>query len=552
MVMNGMRKLGAVLLGVMLAASSLGGTAALAQDDGEIERPDGWDETSHGDTAEPDYDVVFPQDAVNTITITIDPAEWQAMLDDMTALYGEFGAGGGAGGPGGGMPQGGQMPQGGDGQGGPQGGERPEDGPQDGMPQDGQMPPGGDGVQGAPQNGEMPQPPDGAGNPGAMDGAGMGAASSSEDPMWVAVDVTFDGETWTNVGMRFKGNSSLSGTWRSGSYKLPFKLDFDQFEDDYPEIDNQRFYGFKQISFSSNWGDESMLHEKVAADVFRDAGIPSANTAFYAVYVNYGEGPVYFGLYTAVEVVDDTVIEAQFSDDSGNLYKPEGDGAAFVEGTFDEATFEKKSNEDEADYSDILALFDALHADTRLTDPETWRSSLEAVFNADDFVHWLAVNTVIQNWDTYGTMAHNYYLYHDPETGQLTWIPWDNNEALTDRSGGGMGGPGGSGGTPSLDMDSLGDEWPLIRYLLDDPVYHDLYVGYVEDTIEGAFAPAKMEATYQTLHDLIAPYVTGETGTTSATAVDADAFAASLDELIAHVNARYAAAQDYIASQTAG
>ena len=41
------------------------------------------------------------------------------------------------------------------------------------------------------------------------------------------------------------------------SYKLPFKLDFDEFEDTYPEIDDQRFYGFKQLSFSSNCSDPS-------------------------------------------------------------------------------------------------------------------------------------------------------------------------------------------------------------------------------------------------------------------------------------------------------
>jgi len=67
---------------------------------------------------------------------------------------------------------------------------------------------------------------------------------------------------------------------------------------------------------------------------------------------------VYFGLYTAVEVVDDTVIGTQFADDSGNVYKPEGTGATFAEGTFDEASFDKQTNEDEADYSDILALFE--------------------------------------------------------------------------------------------------------------------------------------------------------------------------------------------------
>ena len=64
----------------------------------------------------------------------------------------------------------------------------------------------------------------------------------------------------------------------------------------------------------------------------------------------------------------------------------------------------------------------------------------------------------------------------------------------------------------SLDLESVGSDWPLIRYLMDDPVYHEIYVQYVEETINSAFEPAKMTAAYQTLYDLIAPYVVGESG----------------------------------------
>jgi spore coat protein CotH len=63
-------------------------------------------------------------------------------------------------------------------------------------------------------------------------------------------------------------------------------------------------------------------------------------------------------------------------------------------------------------------------------------------------------------------MSHNYFLYADPETDQLTWIPWDNNHALF-----GMG----MRGALSLSLDEVTEQWPLIRYLLDDPIYHAQY-----------------------------------------------------------------------------
>ncbi|MBK9125833.1 MAG: CotH kinase family protein [Chloroflexi bacterium] len=498
---------------------------AAAQD---VERPEGWDDYSHSNDTDPDYAVVFPQDAVNTITITIDPDTWQAMLDDMTGLYGEFGARQQVGGPRIDRAQPGEPP----------GGQPPADNVQ--RPQD---PGGGFGVR--------------------------GMSFADENPIWVAVNLEYNGQTWTNVGMRFKGNSSLASTWGSGIYKLPFKLDFDEFEDDYPEIDNQRFYGFKQLSFSSNWSDDSLLREKVTADVFREAGVPAAQTAFYAVYIDYGEGPVYFGLYTAVEVIEDTVIDTQFEDNDGNVYKPEGTGATFAAGTFDEDSFDKETNEEEADYSDILALYDALHADTRQSDPAAWRAGLEAVFDVDGFLLWMAANTVAQNWDTYGQMSHNYYLYNDPATGLLTWIPWDNNMALGDGMGGGRGGfPGNQGGegrvlraagpglvtadgAASFEKTGVTEQWPLIRFLMDDPMYHNTYVEYVDQVSTGAFEPVKMQATYEALHALIAPYVVGENGERAgySNLSSSDAFSAALDQLIQHAQTRFTLAQEYVAAE---
>ena len=480
----------------------------------ETTRPEGWSDYSHSNDTDPVYEVVFPQDEVNTITITISPENWQAMQADMTNLFGEFGTQEERG-----NRLGGNQP--------PNGGVRPEGGPPANNGADGNQPPNG---------GVRPE----GGPPANNGGFGGGNLSfSEEDPIWVTADITFEDETWTNVGFRYKGNSTLVGGWGSGSLKLGFKLNFDKFEDDYPEIDNQRFYGFDELSFSSNYRDTSYLHEKVAADLFRDAGIPSAQTAFYAVYMNYGEGDVYIGLYTAVEEIDDTVLDTQFSDNDGNLYKPEGTGAGFAAGTFDEASFEKKTNEDEADYSDILALFDALHDETRITDATMWRTNLESVLNVDEFVHWLAVNTLIQNWDTYGSMAHNYYLYNDPSTELLTWIPWDNNEAL---SAGGRNTTG-----DSLDLTTIGDEWPLISFLMNDPVYYDLYVTYLEETSQTVFNPEDMVGTYQTLHTLISPYVTGEaTGSPDMELVSVDTFNNSLNQLIEHVNQRYTLAQQYI------
>jgi spore coat protein H len=65
------------------------------------------------------------------------------------------------------------------------------------------------------------------------------------------------------------------------------------------------------------------------------------------------------------------------------------------------------------------------------------KSAGKPFFDRDVFLKYLAVNTIIQNWDTYGRMTHNYYLYNNPDNNLLTWIPWDNNEALQNSKMGG-------------------------------------------------------------------------------------------------------------------
>ena len=368
-------------------------------------------------------------------------------------------------------------------------------------------------------------------------GGSPGLIETDDNPIFVPGEVYYEGKQWYRVGLRFKGNSSLQSSWQSGILKLSFKMDFDEFEDEYPQIDDQRFYGFKKFSLKNNYADASLMREKVGSDIFRNAGVASSRTAFYTLYVDHGDGPEYFGLYTLVEEVDNTVIKTQFSDDNGNVYKPDGTGAAFAEATFSESVFEKKTNEDEADWTDIINLFSALHADTRTTDPATWRNDLEAVFDTETFLKYLAVNTTIQNWDTYGRMTHNYYLYNNPENNLLTWIPWDNNEAFQ---------TGKNGGAHALNFSGLSSStWPLIGFLYADPVYKAKYDAFLQEVIDGSFNANTMSSLYDTYAALIEPFATSErSGFTFLNSVAS--FQSAVSTLKSHAVSRNSAVENYL------
>ncbi|MFK8008235.1 MAG: CotH kinase family protein [Saprospiraceae bacterium] len=368
-------------------------------------------------------------------------------------------------------------------------------------------------------------------------GSGGGLLETDENPIFVPGDVYYNGKQWYKVGLRFKGNSSLQSSWGSGILKLSFKMDFDEFEDEYPQIENQRFYGFKKFSLKNNYNDVSQLREKVGSDIFRNAGLASPHTSFYTLYVDHGDGPEYFGLYTLVEEVDNTVIKTQFSNNDGNLYKPDGTGASFAEGTFSEDVFEKKTNEDEADWADIKNLFSVLHDDSRTTNPSVWRSDLEAIFDTETFLKYLAVNTVIQNWDTYGIMTHNYFLYNNPDNNLLTWIPWDNNEALQ---------TGKRGGSHALNFSGLSSsDWPLIGFLYSDDVYKAKYDAYVLEVAVNTFNASEMESLYTSYAALIESYVIAErVGFTFSNS--AANFQSAISTLKNHAVSRASAVNDYL------
>ena len=458
--------------------------------------PEGWTEATHSNDVDPDYETVFPQDDVNRIEITIAPDDWEAMQANAEELLGSSGGEPGDAGPGAARPR-------------PDGGRLP---PRD-MAQDG---------------GDAPVAP---GIPGFVD-------ATSDNPMWVPATVEFNGITWTDVGVRYKGNSSLRSGWSSGSTKLPLKLDFDEFEDDNPAIEDQRFYGFKQLSLSNAFADATYVRDALTSDILAEAGLPVAETAFYEVIIDYGEGPVDLGLYVAIEVIDDTAIDRYFDDDSGNIYEGDGPGVSLAENTYDWITtsFQKENNEEEADWGDIENLYDVLHSEERLSDPDAWRDNLEAVFNVDGFLEWLAIGSVLEHWDRYGQMSHNFYVYDDPETGQLNWISWDHNEVLQ----GSDGSRGDSRRTVSLDRSEVGTDWPLIRYLLDDHEYMDRYVGYLEESIVGSCDPESLEERCLEMAELIRPYVTEES--------NEDYFDTAVQQLIDRCYARYDEAFTFLAA----
>ena len=348
-------------------------------------------------------------------------------------------------------------------------------------------------------------------------------------------NVTINGETVGNVAIRTKGNNSLTSVANSDSDRYSFKLDFDYYDD------NGSYYGLKKLCLNNNYSDNSSMREYISYQIMGEMGLDVPECAYSHITVNGEE----WGLYLAVEPVDEVFLAAHFADATGDLYKPEGmgyTGADLVYNGDDISAYtglNLKTNLNSSDGKEILALMQALE------DGE----GLEEVLDVEKALKYIAANVALANFDSYlGMTTHNFYLYE--ENGRFTIIPWDMNLAFGGFGGGevdiyeptkqSMGGFGGGDkrkdkqdndavtnatesteaqadannqpqppdnadmwGMPSMDS----GEKPLVTTLLENETYRSMYEGYLQELAEKYFTQEYMTELVTKIHDLIAPYV---------------------------------------------
>jgi hypothetical protein len=252
----------------------------------------------------------------------------------------------------------------------------------------------------------------------------------------VEADAVIFGERVRRIGLRMKGNASLAASGEKKSWVL----DFNAFDE------RQKFHNLSALLLHNNFGDPSLLREKLGYDLMAFAGVPGGFTAFVEVWVDVAGDAAparYLGIYLLVERPDRAYLANRFGrrNDGGNLYKAD---AFFEQGAADLAyygdtieryprprgriAYRKMTNEEEADYADIINLTTVIDGVDYAT-PEEFAAALEPVFNVDGFLRYMAVTWVTLNLDSYPYTGNNYYLYHDPGSGRFEWLAWDLNSS---------------------------------------------------------------------------------------------------------------------------
>lgn len=147
-------------------------------------------------------------------------------------------------------------------------------------------------------------------------------------------DVEINGTTFYRVGIRPKGNTSLTSIASDPTTdRYSFKLEFDHY------VDGQSCFGLDKLILNNNYADATNMKEALIYDMYQYLGADASLYNYAKISVN-GE---YWGVYLALEAVEDSFMLRNYGAQSGKLYKPDsmniGGGKDFGDFNADDMDF---------------------------------------------------------------------------------------------------------------------------------------------------------------------------------------------------------------------
>ncbi len=375
-------------------------------------------------------------------------------------------------------------------------------------------------------------------------------------------DVEINGEMFYHVGIRPKGNTSLTAIASDPETdRYSFKLEFDQY------VQGQSCYGLDKLILNNNYADATNMKEALIYDMYQYLNVDASLYNYARISVN-GE---YWGVYLALEAVEDSFMLRNYGTENGKLYKPDGmdmggrrsapgnrvppnaeadsrdapdqpdrsqppsrknmDGSD-TDGQMQETVPENngesrmsdrensgisRGNGTSLNYTDdepdsYSAIWDGEVTDSGKADHRrvitalkniAEGTSLERYMDVDNLLKYMAVHVFSVNEDSLsGMMAHNYYLYE--ADGKLNILPWDYNLTL-----GGMGAKGGADGDDSATgmvndaIDNAFSGTDFFDTLMDNEEYHAKYYNYLRQLTVGYIFGGGFEEFYHRVRSQI-------------------------------------------------
>ncbi|HLP96450.1 MAG TPA: CotH kinase family protein [Saprospiraceae bacterium] len=241
-----------------------------------------------------------------------------------------------------------------------------------------------------------------------------------------------ENDTFYNVGVRFKGNTSYQQVQNSD--KKSFNITLDAF------VAGQDIDGYSTINLNNAFEDASFMREVSYLHQIR-RHIPAAKANFVHLTIN----GINWGVYPNVQQINGDYLEEWFFSNDGTRWRadrPSGGGGpgggGWGDGTAglnylgaDTTTYKQyytlKSTSKTNPWDDLVNTCNVLNT-TPLSNLET---EISEVMDLDRTLWFLASEIAFSDDDSYvfkGKM--DYYLYWDPETQRMTPLEFDGNSAM--------------------------------------------------------------------------------------------------------------------------
>lgn len=336
--------------------------------------------------------------------------------------------------------------------------------------------------------------------------------------------VVIDGEAFKNVGIRGKGNTSLSSVASMNSERYSFKVEFDQYDG------GKSYYGLDKLSLNNLIQDNTLMKDYLSYRLMAAAGAAAPLCSYVWITVN-GEA---WGLYLAVEAVEESFLLRNYGSNYGELYKPDSMGMGGGRGNgmeFDMEQFRQQEQTGSARMQDTrttdrepfgqngfggIGGFGGMgSAQTKLQyiddDPDSYSTIFESaktqvtsadqkrliqslktlsgggdvsrVVAVEEVIAYFAAHNFVCNGDSYtGSMIHNYYLYE--QDGRLSMLPWDYNLAFGAFDQGSS-----ATDTVNTPIDTpvsggIGEDRPMVRWIFTDAEYMAQYHQVLYELLE--------------------------------------------------------------------
>jgi DNA-directed RNA polymerase specialized sigma24 family protein len=239
---------------------------------------------------------------------------------------------------------------------------------------------------------------------------------------WVQGRLDFADGVFYPVGVRYRGN----GTYVNSLFgpKQSFKVDLNQF------IKKQKLAGLEKLNFVNSVPDNSYIHDALGEKLFSDLGIPAPRTAYAYLTLNV---PGKFndqalGLYLLIEDIDKEFAAARFGSKNIPIFKPVTTDLFSDLGNDWNAYAEVYDLKTKATPDQKHRILELAQLTSRADDAEFARR-LPEYLDLEEFAVFVAGHVLLSSYDGFLANGQNFYVYLNPESNKLGFIPWDQDHA---------------------------------------------------------------------------------------------------------------------------